>query len=53
LLQFLFSTWWMSRYKMGPIEWLLRSFTYWKWQSNRKTSKEELRNLRLTTAAMI
>lgn len=52
-MQFWFSTWWMSRYKLGPFEWLLRSFTYWKWQSNRKTSKEELRMLRLTTTVML
>lgn len=52
-LQLLFSTWWMARYKLGPFEWLLRSFTYWKWQPNKKTDKEELRKLRLTTAAML
>jgi uncharacterized membrane protein YeiB len=52
-LQLVFSQWWMSRYKLGPFEWLLRSFTYWKWQPNRKTSKEELRILRLTTMAML
>ena len=52
-LQLIFSQWWMSRYRFGPFEWLLRSFTYWKWQPNRKTSKEELRMLRLTTTAML
>jgi len=52
-LQLIFSTWWMARYKLGPFEWLLRSFTYWKWQPIKKTSKEELRKLRLTTAAML
>jgi uncharacterized protein len=31
-LQLLFSTWWMKKYTMGPFEWVLRSFTYWKWQ---------------------
>jgi uncharacterized protein len=35
-LQLLFSTWWMARYTMGPFEWLLRSFTYWKWQPIKK-----------------
>ncbi len=35
-LQLVFSGWWMSRYTLGPFEWLLRSFTYWKWQSIRK-----------------
>ena len=52
-LQLIFSQWWMSRYKFGPFEWILRSFTYWKWQPNRKISKEELRTLRLTTTAML
>jgi uncharacterized protein len=52
-LQLIFSQWWMSRYKFGPFEWLLRSFTYWKWQPNRKASKEESRILRLTTTAML
>ena len=31
-VQLVFSSWWMSKYTLGPIEWLLRSFTYWKWQ---------------------
>jgi len=52
-LQLIFSQWWMARYHFGPFEWLLRSFTYWKWQPNRKTSKEELKRLRLITSAML
>ena len=53
-LEIIFSLWWMARYKLGPFEWLLRSFTYWKWQPIRKTSnKDELRRLRLTTSAML
>lgn len=36
-LQLVFTHWWMSKYKLGPFEWLLRSFTYWKWQSLRKS----------------
>lgn len=36
--QLLFSGWWMARYTMGPFEWLLRSFTYWKWQPIKKTT---------------
>jgi uncharacterized protein len=31
-----FSTWWLKRYSFGPFEWLLRSFTYWKWQPMKK-----------------
>jgi uncharacterized protein len=40
-LQLLFSTWWMKKYTMGPFEWLLRSFTYWKWQSIKKPVNRE------------
>jgi uncharacterized protein len=35
-LQLLFSNWWLRRYKLGPFEWLLRSFTYWRWQKIKK-----------------
>lgn len=35
-LQLLFSTWWMSRYQLGPFEWLLRSITYWNLQQLKK-----------------
>lgn len=37
-LQLLFSTWWIARFTLGPFEWLLRSFTYWKWQPIKRTS---------------
>ena len=40
-LQLIFSQWWMSRYKLGPFEWLLRSFTYWKWQPLKKSLQNE------------
>jgi len=36
-LQLVFSKWWMSRYALGPFEWLLRSFTYWRWQQLRRS----------------
>ena len=39
--QLIFSQWWMAKYKLGPFEWLLRSFTYWKWQPIRKTSQNK------------
>jgi uncharacterized protein len=35
LLQLFVSTWWLNRYRFGPVEWLWRSLTYWKWQSMR------------------
>ena len=28
VVQIFFSDWWLSRHKFGPIEWLLRWFTY-------------------------
>ena len=40
-LQLSFSQWWMSKYKLGPFEWLLRSFTYWKWQPIKKSLQNE------------
>jgi len=40
-LQLLFSSWWMKKYTMGPFEWVLRSFTYWKWQSIKKPLQNE------------
>jgi uncharacterized protein len=32
LLQFLASRWWLERYRLGPLEWIWRSFTYWRRQ---------------------
>ena len=37
-----FSTWWLKRYNFGPFEWLLRSFTYWKWQPMKKNQSNHL-----------
>ncbi len=34
-LQLFLSTWWLSRYRFGPVEWLWRSLTYWKRQPMR------------------
>ncbi|MFN3402607.1 MAG: DUF418 domain-containing protein [Cytophagaceae bacterium] len=36
-LQVLFSHWWLSKYKFGPLEWLWRSGIYGKFQEIRKT----------------
>ena len=27
-----FSKWWLARYRLGPLEWVWRSVTYWRWQ---------------------
>jgi uncharacterized protein len=32
-LQLALARWWMSRFSMGPVEWLWRSLTYFKWHS--------------------
>lgn len=32
IIQFIFSHWWLSKFKYGPAEWLWRSLTYKKWQ---------------------
>ena len=32
LFQAVFSAWWMTRYRFGPMEWLWRSLTYWQRQ---------------------
>ncbi len=34
-----FSHQWFKRYRFGPLEWLLRSVTYWRWQPFRKELK--------------
>ncbi|MBR7746939.1 DUF418 domain-containing protein [Undibacterium baiyunense] len=30
VLQILFSHWWLSKFRYGPMEWLWRAITYWK-----------------------
>lgn len=30
-LQLVVSTWWLSHFRMGPLEWIWRCFTYWSW----------------------
>ena len=36
MLQAAFARWWMARFTGGPLEWLWRSFTYWRWQPLRQ-----------------
>jgi uncharacterized protein len=33
--QVLFSRWWLARYRLGPLEWVWRSVTYWNVQPQR------------------
>ncbi|MCM3717401.1 DUF418 domain-containing protein [Fictibacillus phosphorivorans] len=40
-LQVLFSAWWLRNYRMGPLEWIWRTFTYGK-QPILKRTKETL-----------
>lgn len=35
-LQIVFSHWWLSRFRFGPVEWLWRTLTYWQIQPMRR-----------------
>jgi uncharacterized protein len=37
-VQILLSRWWMSRFSMGPVEWLWRSLTFLRWQPNSRVA---------------
>ena len=32
----LFSKWWLTKFQYGPLEWVWRTLTYWKWQPMKK-----------------
>ena len=34
--QLLFSRWWLARFHYGPMEWLWRAVTYWRWPIMRR-----------------
>ncbi|MBC8366324.1 DUF418 domain-containing protein [bacterium] len=34
--QLLISPWWLKRFHYGPLEWLWRTMSYWKWQPMRR-----------------
>jgi uncharacterized protein len=36
--QLWFSPFWLRQYRFGPVEWLWRSLTYWKWQPLRRSA---------------
>jgi uncharacterized protein len=35
-IQLLIAPWWMARFRYGPLEWLWRTVTYFRWQPMRK-----------------
>ena len=37
--QLWFSTWWLERYRFGPVEWLWRTVTYWRLQPMRSPTR--------------
>ncbi|MDJ0749871.1 MAG: DUF418 domain-containing protein [Woeseiaceae bacterium] len=37
--QLWFSTWWLERYRFGPVEWLWRTVTYWRSQPMRQPAR--------------
>lgn len=39
-LQLKFSQWWLQHFKQGPVEWLWKALTYFKFSSNKKTRNE-------------
>lgn len=41
-VQILFASWWMSHFKLGPVEWLWRSLTYFKLQPNGRAAAARL-----------
>jgi uncharacterized protein len=36
--QVVFSHWWLSKFRYGPMEWLWRAITYWQWPPMRRTA---------------
>ena len=40
ILQVLFSRWWLKHYRFGPLEWLLRRFTYGKTLTRKKENDQ-------------
>ena len=40
VLQTLFSKFWLTHFRFGPLEWLWRCGTYFKWQSMRKPAPQ-------------
>ncbi|TNE67616.1 MAG: DUF418 domain-containing protein, partial [Bacteroidetes bacterium] len=45
LFQILFSKWWFSKFKFGPLEWLWRSGTNGSWQQFKKDKEQRAPNI--------
>jgi uncharacterized membrane protein YeiB len=41
-LQVVFSTWWLSKFRYGPMEWLWRAITYWQLPAMRRETAPAL-----------
>ena len=42
IAQLIASPLWLARYRFGPMEWLWRSLTYWKWQPIRRDTHPDV-----------
>jgi uncharacterized protein len=40
-LQLIVSPLWLQYFRYGPLEWLWRSLTYWRWQPFRRRAQAE------------
>jgi uncharacterized protein len=49
--QVVFSNWWLSKYRFGPMEWVWRGMTYGKFPAMRRASIAPLGDLPIATAA--
>ncbi|ULQ53366.1 DUF418 domain-containing protein [Flavihumibacter fluvii] len=50
IIQILFSKWWFSRYKFGPLEWLWRSGTNGSWQQFKNDKVQRTANKGITAS---
>jgi uncharacterized protein len=45
----LFSNWWLTRYRFGPMEWLWRGMTYGKFPPMRNKISAPMHGMELTS----